>query len=89
MSTTRSNHKGAWDLEQLPEQAQRIRQRVQQQERHTQEQWRLEQEQRDAYRKAQRILEGVDEFYQEDPPADLMELVERADRDDPDASHTG
>jgi hypothetical protein len=34
-------------------------------------------------------LEGVDEFYQEDPPADLMVLVERADRDDPDASHTG
>jgi hypothetical protein len=50
---------------------------------------RLEQEQRDAYRKAERILEGVDEFYQEDPPADLMVLVERADRDDPDASHTG
>jgi hypothetical protein len=78
-----------WDPEQLPEQAQRIRQRVQQQERHTQEQWRLEQEQRDAYRKAERILEGADEFYQEDPSADLMELVERADRDDPDASRTG
>jgi hypothetical protein len=32
---------------------------------------------------AERFLQGVDEFYEDEPAADLMKLLKRADRDEP------
>lgn len=45
------------------------------------------QEREDARREAKRILEGVDEFFEDEPSPDLMEILRR-DRDDPDVSGT-
>jgi hypothetical protein len=62
------------DPRQYPAQAQRIRQQVQEFERRNQEQWRRMQEREDARREAKRIFEGVDEFFEDEPSPDLMEI---------------
>jgi hypothetical protein len=76
--------------EQYPEEARRIAQQVQERERHRQERINAQQERQTAHRKARRFLEGVDEPDEEEPPPpDLMELLKRADPDDPGHSDTG
>jgi hypothetical protein len=77
------------DRERYPEQARLIGKRVQEEdERRTQERERRRQERKNVRREANRFFGAVDESDDDEPPPDLMELLRRADRDDPDASHT-
>jgi hypothetical protein len=66
--------------EQYPTQARLIEQQVQERER-------LTLERKNAQREAKRLfgaVEAVDESDEEEPPPDLMDLLKRADHDDPD-----
>jgi hypothetical protein len=69
------------DPDEYRRQARIVEQEIQQRER-------SRRERREAQTEAKRPFEAVDESEAEDEPLDLMDLLERADGDDPGASHT-
>jgi hypothetical protein len=69
------------DPEEYRRQARIVEQEIEQRERSKRERQRAQTE-------AKRLFEALDESDDEEPPPDLMDLLERADRDNPDSSHT-
>ena len=69
------------DPEEYRRQARVVEQEIEQRERSRRERQKAQKE-------AKRLFKAVDESDDEEQPLDLIDLSERADRDEPDASHT-